>query len=147
MENTKGKKRSDNLSIILLSYYLASIPLAFLISGLAFPYLDLLSYLLFVFLSILFLGLTFRIQKFDNISRLVMIAITLFLLAGSIIFPFLIPSESNPVLSLLGIKRESIGFETYIFYVFAVDGFFLIYGLYMVYVLGLDKNTVKLFIK
>ena len=147
MEKTNTKKRSDNLSIILLSYYIASLPLAFLISGLAYPYLNTLSYLLFILLSVLFFGLTFGIQKFDNLSRKLMIILTGFLLAGSFIFPFIIPAQANPILSFLKIKKESFGIGDYIFYVFAVDGFFLIYGLFMVYVLGIDKSTVKLFKK
>ena len=124
-----------------------SVPIALVISGLLYPYLLNSSYIFAFILSIIFLFLTFKLQKLDNRARIILLAITIFLLIGSLFFPFFIPIENNGILSRISITYHSFRTADYIFYALGVDGSFLIFGLFLIYVLHFDKRTVNLFNK
>lgn len=141
----KGKTKTDNLILALFAYYLMSIPIALVIAGLVYPLLGNLSFVLFILLSLIFLFLTFRLQKLNDFARIWLLAITVFLLIGSLFFPFVIPTENNFILSKVYITYHSMSIADYVFYVLGVDGSFLIFGLFLVYILGYDKNTLMLF--
>lgn len=143
-KNTK-KKRTDNLILILFAYYIASLPIALVIAGLLYPYLENLAYVIFAILAVVFIFLTFNLQRMNNQARIILSIITFLLLLGSIIFPFLIPIQNNVILSHINLDYHSMALPDYIFYLFGVDGTFLIFGLFMLYVLNYDKRTVKLF--
>ncbi len=143
--NPSKKKKTDNLILILFAYYLASVPLAFLLSGLLYPYLGNLSYILFLILSIGFLTLTFMVQKLNDTARITLTVLTVLLLIGSVFFPFVIPSGSNPILSHIDIYYHNLNIGDYLFYLLAVDGTFLIFGTYMLWGINLDKKTLRLF--
>lgn len=143
--STKKKKKTDNLILILVAYYLASIPLALVLSGLVYPYLGAISYILVAILSLVFLILTFLVQKLNDTARIILTTITILLLIGSLFFPFVIPTGANPLLSHFDLYYHNMGISDYIFYVLAVDGTFLIFGSYMLWGLNLDKKTVQLF--
>ena len=143
----QNKKKTDNLILTLFAYYIASVPIALVIAGLLYPYLENISYVIFLILAIIFLVLTFRVQKFDNNARIILTSITILLLVGSTIFPFVIPNQNNPILSHMDLYYHSLNFADYLFYLLAVDGTFLIFGTYMIYVLLYEKRTVALFKK
>ena len=142
----QNKKLTDSLILTLFAYYLASVPIALVIAGLLYPYLVNMSYVLFIILAIIFLGLTIKVQKLDNHARIILV-ITILLLVGSTIFPVVIPTENNPILSHMDLYYHSLNIADYLFYLLAVDATFLIFGAYMVYVLLYEKKTVTLFKK
>ena len=143
----KNKKLTDNLILTLFAYYMASIPVGLVIAGLFYPYIDNLSYVLGMLLGVIFLALTFMVQKLNNQARITLIAITVLLLVGSLIFPFLIPAQNNVILSHFDLTYHNLSIPDYIFYVLAVDGSFIIFGGYMLWVLFYDKKTLNLFQK
>ena len=146
-EHHNNRTKTDNLILALFAYYLMSVPIALVISGLLYPYLMNSSYVLAFIMSIIFLFLTFKLQKLDNRARLILLTITILLLVGSLFFPFFIPSQNNGILSRFSITYHSFSIADYIFYALGVDGSFLIFGLFLIYVLHFDKRTVNLFNK
>lgn len=143
--NSKNKKLTDNLILTLFAYYMASIPTGLVIAGLFYPLIGNIAYLLAGILAVIFLVLTFMVQKLNNTARLILITITVILIIGSLFFPFFIPIQNNIILSKMGVTYHHFSITDYIFYVLAVDGTFLIFGSYMLWVLFYDKKTVTLF--
>lgn len=144
-KKSSNKKKTDNLILILFAYYLASVPIALVISGLVYPYLGNVSYVLFLILSIVFLSLTYMVQKLNNTARITLSVITVLLLVGSIFFPLVIPNSVNPILSHMDIYYHNLNIGDYLFYLLAVDGSFLIFGAYMLWGINIDKKTLNLF--